>query len=128
VLIGFNFTGQRRSWAHQAHGSGQNVKQLGKFVEAVLSEYSPDTRDSWVVPYFEQQTIPLVTVGEIRKAIFGVDNHRAEFEHAEVRAFHPDTLLFEQHGTSAVDSDQDGHDRHEGRGYNYQDPRNDDVE
>src|SRR4029077_1419488 len=82
-LVVFHFRGQRRSWSHQGHVSAQNIPELRELIQAQHSHPMPYDRAPGVVLHFEDWTIDLVQLLQMRQKLVCVCNHGTKLQQRE---------------------------------------------
>ena len=103
------FSGCRRTGAHQGHASSQDVKELGQFVDAGLSDKFTHFCDAGVVFHLEHEAVHLIVFHELRFAGFRIGVHGAEFIHFEGAAIPADPFLGKDNGTRIIQIDGRSH-------------------
>src|SRR5437016_6164774 len=96
MFIGFHFAWKWWSWSHQAHGTSEDVEQLGEFIQAVPTKDAAHSSNSRVILDFEKNALALVAVLKFSKPSLRIHDHRSKFEHLEVSALYADTILPKQ--------------------------------
>jgi hypothetical protein len=105
--------------ADPAHLPLEDVDDLRQFVEAEISQHTPDARD------------PMIIVAGHRGAPLVLDAdraHRPELVDDNVLARVADALLAEEDGARTVEADGKGDDRHDRERHGQQDNREDEID
>ena len=89
--------------ADEAHGSLEDVEQLGQFVEAEPPQEAADRRDARIVGDLEHRATHLVHGRKLVLALLGVGDHRAEFIHGERSPVDAASFLAKQNRAGRVE-------------------------
>ena len=116
-LIAFDFVGNRRPWAHDAHVAAQDVEELREFVNARPAQYPAEPRHAIIAAQLISRSI---VVAEIRisksldvpalklsmRCVIRSRAHRAKFVEEKNAAVHADAFLFVENGPRRIQFDQ----------------------